>query len=157
MNLTIRPATLMDFQNIVTVTYRTKVLYPNTSEDRTPTIQECIVNFMSYFDGRGFINVFEDDGVFVGCVNHIIRGHNLVETHIYIAEQYIGKGIASTILKMNFEDCKDMVMYTMVPETNTAVIKAALDSGCTVAGTIPNSWKTDEGYCSRVILQIECK
>ena len=157
MNLTIRPATLMDFQNVVTVTFKTKNKYPETNEGISLTIEECITNFMSYFDGTGFINIFEDDGVFVGCFKHSIKGHNLVEGHIYITEDYIGKGIASTLMKMNIEECKGIVIYTMVSEENPIALKAILDAGWTVAGTIPNSWKTKDGYCSRVILYVDWK
>jgi hypothetical protein len=156
MNLTIRRACITDFEAVVSMLYF-NYNYPNYSENKVASVNDCSIMFINGFNGNGFINIVEDDGVAVAAFSHAIRGNNLVEMHMCMNPEYIGKGIGSKVFELNSGLCTGLTLFTMAPETNPLSIKALIDANFKVAGSIPDSYQTSDGFCSRVVLYSVCK
>ena len=150
MNLKMRQATVFDFEQVVNIVHMNQS-YRNSHETNSMNPSTCALFFMSYFDGRGFINVFEDEEVIVAAVFHKVFGEYFVDSHVYVHKYYQGSGLGVEIMRLDAEMCKGFTLFSTMPEGNAPMLKAAVGAGWTVLGVIPKSWKTDDGLIGRVI------
>lgn len=103
-----------------------------------------------------------DDGERVGLLDFydITQRHSRAMTGLIIAPDCRGKGLSARILQMAVKFASRRlhlnVLGAMIAAGNKPSLRAFAKAGFRESGRLENWWKTEDGWCDCVMMQMDC-